>query len=131
MASFEIFFKEQDDDDYNYTMMMVMILVTVAKNCAHGLLAASGPLSKLTPTTCKATRRSKKGPKREEGRMVQYNKRRFLSPGKKYSKKSTRAEVDFRPDTLIRCLGSTTHCGVNPRMIQSICRSMSYSKEAH
>ena len=36
-------------------MMAMMILVAVAKNCAHGLLAASGPLSKLTPTTCKAT----------------------------------------------------------------------------
>ena len=84
-----MFFKEQDDDDYNYTMMMVMILVTVAKNCAHGLLAASGPLSKLTPTTCKATRRSKKGPKREGGRMVQYNnKRKFLSPGKKKSRRN-------------------------------------------
>ena len=57
-----------NDDDYNYMMMMeMMILVVVAKKCAHGLLAASGPLSKLTPTTCKATRRSKKGPKREEG----------------------------------------------------------------
>ena len=57
-----------NDDDYNYMMMMeMMILVAVAKNCVHGLLAASGPLSKLTPTTCKATRRSKKGPKREEG----------------------------------------------------------------
>ena len=48
-------------------MMAMMILVVVAKNCAHGLLAAGGPLSKLTPTTCKATRRSKKGHKREEG----------------------------------------------------------------
>ena len=48
-------------------MMVMMILVVVAKNFAHGLLAATGPLSKLTPTTCKATRRSKKGPKREEG----------------------------------------------------------------
>ena len=73
-----------NDDDFNYMMMMeMMTLVAVAKNCAHELLAASGPLSKLTPTTCKATRRSKKGPKREEGRLVQYNKRRFLSPGEK------------------------------------------------
>ena len=78
MASLEIFLRSK-----KMMMVMMMILVAVAKNCAHGLLAASGPLSKLTPTTCKATRRSKKGPKREEGRLVQYNKRRFLSPGEK------------------------------------------------
>ena len=106
-------------------MTAMMILVAVAKNCAHGLLAASGPLSKLTPTTCKATRRSKKGLKREEREdgKIQQQEEILITQGKKYSEKSTRAEVDFRSDTLIRCLGSTTHCGVNPRMIQSICRS--------
>ena len=105
-------------------MMAMMVLVAVAKNCAHGLLAASGPLSKLTPTTCKATRRPKKGPKREEGEDGTIQQEEiFITQGKKYSEKSTRAEVDFPLDTLIRCLGSTTHCGVNPRMIQSICQS--------
>ena len=82
MTSLEIFLRSKK------MMMAMMILVVVAKNCAHGLLAAGGPLSKLTPTTCKATRRSKKGPKREEGRMVQYNKRRFLSPREKNTRRN-------------------------------------------